>query len=134
MTQKEFEDRVQMQVSASEYQSIENVYMTSDLGKDEFCKVWVKMNASRVAAAKAEARKQAAEAERKDKAYRLFDRITSMKSRFASDAEDQLSDSQKDFLKSLGIEMRSQKWYQPYSTAKALMEVHYELGQYLRIF
>lgn len=39
MTQKEFQDRVKMQVSAGEYTAIEVVYMNSDLEKDEFCKM-----------------------------------------------------------------------------------------------
>lgn len=49
MTQKEFQDRVKMQVSAQEYAAIEVVYMNSDLEKDEFCKMWKKMNAKRIA-------------------------------------------------------------------------------------
>lgn len=48
MTQKEFQDRVKMQVSAQEYAAIEVVYMNSDLEKDEFCKMWKKMNAKRI--------------------------------------------------------------------------------------
>ena len=59
MTQKEFQDRVKMQVSAQEYAAIEVVYMNSDLEKDEFCKMWKKMNAKRIAAyRKAEKEKQ----------------------------------------------------------------------------
>lgn len=59
MTQKEFQDRVKMQVSAQEYAAIEVVYMNSDLEKDEFCKMWAKMNAKRIAAyRKAEKEKQ----------------------------------------------------------------------------
>lgn len=34
MTQQEFEQRVGMSVNATEYASIENVYMASDLDKD----------------------------------------------------------------------------------------------------
>ena len=48
MTQKEFQDRVKMQVSAQEYAAIEVVYMNSNLEKDEFCKMWKKMNAKRI--------------------------------------------------------------------------------------
>lgn len=59
MTQKEFQDRVKMQVPAEEYAAIEVVYMNSDLEKDEFCKMWAKMNAKRIAAyRKAEKEKQ----------------------------------------------------------------------------
>lgn len=47
--QIEFENRVKMTVSTKEFDAINEVYMNSDLDKDEFCKMWVKMNAKRVA-------------------------------------------------------------------------------------
>lgn len=50
MTQQEFQYRVKIKVSAQEYAAIEVVYMNSDLEKDEFCKMWAKMNAKRIAA------------------------------------------------------------------------------------
>ena len=52
MTQQEFHTRVQMEVSAEEFEAINVVYMHSDLGKDEFCALWVKMNQTRVSQAK----------------------------------------------------------------------------------
>lgn len=54
MTQQEFENRVNMQVSCEEYKSIEQVYCNSDVDKDEFCRLWVKMNYKRVFAAREE--------------------------------------------------------------------------------
>lgn len=50
MLQQEFQDRVKIKVSAQEYAAIEVVYMNSYLEKDEFCKMWTKMNAKRIAA------------------------------------------------------------------------------------
>ena len=59
MMQQEFQDRVKIKVSEQEYAAIEVVYMNSDLEKDEFCKMWAKMNAKRIAAyRKAEKEKQ----------------------------------------------------------------------------
>ena len=60
MLQHEFESRVGIEVSAKEYAAIEQVYMSSDVEKDEFCKLWAKMNCQRIARIKAE-RKAAAE-------------------------------------------------------------------------
>lgn len=60
MLQSEFEDRVKMKVSADEFNHINEVYMNSDLEKDEFCKEWAKMNRSRIHKA-AEERKQVEE-------------------------------------------------------------------------
>lgn len=54
MTQQEFTQRVGVSVYSTEYAAIELVYMNSDLDKDEFCKLWVKMNYKRVAKAKEE--------------------------------------------------------------------------------
>ena len=54
MTQQEFTQRVEVSVSSTEYAAIEIVYMNSDLDKDEFCKLWVKMNYKRVGKAKEE--------------------------------------------------------------------------------
>lgn len=58
MTQVEFEKRVEMKVSSNEFDAINTVYMASDLDKDEFCKMWVKMNKSRIQAFKEEEKKQ----------------------------------------------------------------------------
>ena len=52
MTKQEFENRTLVNVSFEEYEHIESVYMSSDLEKDEFCKMWCKMNKSRVNKAK----------------------------------------------------------------------------------
>lgn len=60
MLQHEFESRVGIEVSAKEYAAIEQVYMSSDVEKDEFCKLWAKMNRQRIARIKAE-KKAAAE-------------------------------------------------------------------------
>lgn len=54
MLQHEFESRVGIEVSAKEYAAIEQVYMASDVEKDEFCKLWSKMNRQRIARIKAE--------------------------------------------------------------------------------
>ena len=54
MTQQEFTNRTQVEVSYNEFNAINEVYMNSDLDKDEFCKMWVKMNHRRVAICKAE--------------------------------------------------------------------------------
>lgn len=55
MLHNEFTKLTGVQVSANEYAAIEIVYMNSDLNKFEFCKMWCKMNKSRVDAARVEA-------------------------------------------------------------------------------
>lgn len=59
MMKQEFEERVGMKVSNEEFDAINLVYMNSDIEKDEFCKMWAKMNAKRISAyRKAEKEKQ----------------------------------------------------------------------------
>ena len=53
MLQSEFTERTKVQVSDEEFEAINEVYMNSDLNKDDFCSMWCKMNRSRVDAAKA---------------------------------------------------------------------------------
>lgn len=54
MTQHEFETRAGISVSAREYESIEAVYMASDLCKDDFCRLWARMNRERIQKARQE--------------------------------------------------------------------------------
>jgi hypothetical protein len=58
MRQREFEERVKMSVSVEEFNHINEVYMASDVDKDEFCRLWVKMNHTRVRIAKLEYKRQ----------------------------------------------------------------------------
>lgn len=58
MTIQEFQSRTQVSVDVSEFESITTVYMQSDVDKDTFCKMWRKMNATRVMVAKEQAKKQ----------------------------------------------------------------------------
>lgn len=75
MTQQEFQERVKMTVSAEEFESVNHVYMLSDLNKDEFCKMWVQMNKSRVQRAAKEAKANKEEANNKVRARRIFDKL-----------------------------------------------------------
>ena len=68
MLHSEFTQRVQFEVSNEEFEAINVVYMASDLDKDEFCKMWRKMNAKRIKAYKAEKK---AEQERFDRISRI---------------------------------------------------------------
>lgn len=58
MLQSEFKERTGVDVTLDEYRAIEVVYINSDLDKDEFCKMWCKMNASRVVKAKIDSKEK----------------------------------------------------------------------------
>ena len=74
MTQKEFTQRVKVEVSNDEFDAINVVYMNSDLNKDEFCKMWCKMNASRVKEAKAEMKRRAQEEAERNTLFKFYDK------------------------------------------------------------
>lgn len=42
MTQKEFEERTGLKLSADGYTEVEECYMNTDLDKNDFCKLWMK--------------------------------------------------------------------------------------------
>lgn len=78
MTQREFTERTGVEVSVNEYAAIEMVYMASDVDKDEFCRMWVKMNKSRVERAKAEAKARAEMDAQKERAFNIHSRINTL--------------------------------------------------------
>lgn len=50
MTQREFEERTGRKVEAEEYDRANQMYMTTLVGKDQFCKEWETIKGSRVLA------------------------------------------------------------------------------------
>lgn len=65
MTKQEFIERTKVEVSDNEFETINAFYMDCECDKDEFCKMWCKMNPNRVSAAKAEKKLK-----ERDEAYR----------------------------------------------------------------
>lgn len=41
MTQKEFEERTGLKLKADDYMEVEEMYMNTELDKDQFCKLWI---------------------------------------------------------------------------------------------
>ena len=67
----EFIERVGMEVSSSEFEIINNMYMLADVDKDEFCKLWAKMNFARIKTAK----EQKAKEEKEEKAIEYITKV-----------------------------------------------------------
>lgn len=124
MTQKEFTERTKVEVGAEEYDAIETVYMYSDLDKDEFCKLWCKMNPSRVKAAKQAAKEAAKKDAAKDV---LFDLYTRMRSGDQTLAIDYLTDKERDALGYFGLGVWNYAWDQ----AKTVSDVWYDIYKLL---
>ena len=138
MTQQEFTQRVNVEVSNKEFEAINEVYMNSDLDKDEFCKAWMKINAKRVAQAKAEAK---AKAEKEAKLEALWNIIMEYGSIATCSNEMHtelavaiLSDKQQETLESLGFDMK-EDWCIGNSNLrpfKRMSTILYEIDKYLK--
>lgn len=105
MTQKEFEIRA-MEVTSKEFESINVVYMNSDLDKDEFCKMWCKMNHKRVKAYKEAKRNAEIESDNKSKVFDIYQNIytgLTYDQKFSLMATQVLKKDEKAFLDSIGI-------------------------------
>ena len=74
MTQQEFFERTMVEVSNDEFFAIHEVYCNSDLDRDEFCKMWCKMNKTRVQNARIEHRQKMKEQCYKDTLRKWFDK------------------------------------------------------------
>lgn len=125
MRQFEFEERVGMKVSEKEYESIENVYLFSDLDKDEFCKMWVKMNKSRVDRAKEDARKLHELEELKWMLAGIFHREMN----YDAFAVNELSKKEISALEKVGIEVRPEGL----RGQKNVCSIKYEIARFLGI-
>lgn len=130
MTQIEFEQRVGMSVNATEYASIENVYMASDLDKDAFCNLWKKMNFKRVARAKEEQATKLKEQMKKEQLFSILNKACN-KNDFFKLADNFFNKSEKAVLESIGIHMQQESKGIPYFVSVASVLV--DINEYLNI-
>lgn len=121
MLQQEFEERVKMSVSYKEFEAIHEVYLNSDYNKYEFCKVWVKMNQSRVNQAIKEAKERERISALKDKAADIY---LCYSGRLDIPASKVLTKSQRSFCESIGIKIKDVDWNEYLSTTMSTVVYH----------
>ncbi len=128
MTQQEFTQRVGMQVNADEYRAIEQVYMASDVDKDEFCKLWVRMNAQRVNAAKERAKQQEQDKKLREQLWCIVMQFGGMSFEvYQQEASAVLTVKQRKLVRRVGIQLELCG-----SISKSLSAVIYEIKKYLK--
>jgi len=129
MRQQEFESRVQMQVSIEEYAHIEQVYVNSDLDKDEFCKFWVKMNKSRVNAAIEEAKARKIKEDQNEKLWYIVSKYCnkSYDWKISTPAEVALNSREVKLVRLVGLQLED------CSSSKNINMMLYEIKEYLKI-
>ena len=130
MTIQEFQSRTQVSVDVSEFESITTVYMQSDVDKDTFCKMWRKMNATRVMAAKGQAKKQ-----------QTIDKVFSMVmtnpewtdgEHYNDIAVAVLSSKDKALIESIGISLESEPDNNGFRHFKRFRELRPEINAFLK--
>lgn len=138
MRQSEFETRVHMNVTAEEYSHIEEVYMNSDLDKDDFCAIWVKMNQTRVNNAKAERKAAEEEQAKREKLWNIVEKhMNDNWEKGCKMAEDVLSSTQKKVIEGAGISLYDERidgWTGlTIKDRKTVSTVIYEIKKYLKV-
>ena len=129
MTQQEFFNRTRVEVSLDEFLSIHEVYNHSDLDKDEFCKLWCKMNKTRVKAAKAAEMDAQRRGAYNDALFAWFTKWQNSKNfqenYYTNIAYIKLSTYLVQAMSYAGIR---------FGNAETLSDVHYKVGKYLGIY
>ena len=121
MTKQEFETRTHVEVTMKEFENINEMYMASDADKDEFCRLWSKMNHVRVARAKEAKEIATKEMVIKEKALDIVARMHALTTDWFADAMTSLRRRDVTFLESIGFDMYSGCRY------KSISEIHYEI-------
>ena len=129
MRQSEFETRVHMNVTAEEYSHIEEVYMNSDLDKDEFCKMWVKMNKTRVENAKVERMIKQKEEAYRDALHKFYTKTNDSNEFQTPICYVKISAYEVQAMSHAGIKVANEG-----GRIKFLSDIRYEIGKYLRMY
>ena len=129
MTKQEFFERTGVEVSDNEFWALHETYCFSELDKDEFCKMWCKMNPRRVKNAKVERMIQQKEAAYKDALGKWFDKVNGTQYYFdnyhTNIAYIKLSTYLIQAMSYAGIS---------FANCTTLSDVHFKVGQYLGVY
>ena len=129
MTQQEFTQRVNVEVSNKEFEAINEVYMNSDLDKDEFCKMWVKMNKTRVENAKVERMIKAKDEAYRDALHKFYTKNDDVNEFMTPICYVKISTYEVQAMSYAGIKVANED-----GRAKYLSDIRYEIGKFLRMF
>ena len=129
MTQQEFTQRVNVEVSNKEFEAINEVYMNSDLDKDEFCKMWVKMNKTRVQNAKVERMIKAKDEAYRDALYKFYIKNNDVNEFMTLICYVKISTYEVQAMSYAGIKVANEDGH-----AKYLSDIRYEIGKFLRMY
>ena len=128
MTQFEFETRTKVNVTAEEFDIINNFYMSCEADKDEFCKMWCKMNPSRVQNAKIERKWKEREASYKSVLQKWYEKWNRNSQKYNEYYFTKMA-----YTKLSTNEVKAMSFAE-ISLDDVLSNVHYKVGHYLGKF
>ena len=129
MTQQEFTQRTKVEVSFNEFNAIHEVYVNSDLDKDEFCKMWVKMNKTRVQNAKVERMIKAKDEAYRDALHKFYTKNNDVNEFMTPICYVKISTYEVQAMSYAGIKVANED-----GRAKFLSDIRYEIGKFLRMY
>ena len=129
MTKQEFTNRTQVEVSNNEFEMINEFYMNCECDKDEFCKMWCKMNPNRVKDAKVERRIRQRNEAFRDALRKFYDKTTGQ-DLWISICYVKISVYEIQAMSFAGIKLENECG----SGLKTLLDVRHEIGKYLGMF
>ena len=130
MTKQEFTQRTKVEVSNNEFEMINEFYMNCECDKDEFCKMWVKMNPSRVKEAKVEKMLKAKDEAYRDALHKFYHKFDNNNETFSTPiCYVNISVYEVQAMSHAGIKVANEN-----GRCKYLSDVRYEIGHYLGMF
>ncbi len=129
MTQQEFTQRTKVEVSVEEFGIITEFYMSCECDKDEFCKMWRKMNPNRVKAAKLDRKLQARDELYRDTLHKFYNK-TSNQDMWSTNYYFKTTVREVQALSYAGITVANDCG----SGLKPLYDIRHEIGKYLGMF
>lgn len=129
MTRQEFTSRTKVEVSNNEFETIHEFYMTCECDKDQFCKMWVKMNPARVKNAIIEKKQDAREESYRNTLQKFYNKTNGIDLNTSIGWVNMTAYEVK-AMSHAGIKLANDFG----SGLKTVLDIRYEIGKYLRMF
>ena len=129
MTQQEFFNRTNVKVNEDEFWAINAMYNYCEVDKDEFCKMWVKMNKTRVQNAKVERMIKAKDEAYRDALHKFYTKNDDVNEFMTPICYVKISTYEVQAMSYAGIKVANED-----GRAKYLSDIRYEIGKFLRMY
>ena len=129
MTKQEFTQGTKVEVSNNEFEMINEFYMNCECDKDEFCKMWRKMNPNRVKEAKVERMIKAKDEAYRDALHKFYTKNNDVNEFMTLICYVKISTYEVQAMSYAGIKVANEN-----GRAKYLSDIRYEIGKYLGMF